>query len=147
MLRRSRRLSATPAATFACCTAVHLFHRSLYPRSCIIRRPDLQDRTTILADHYTTLRSSIAIMSINRGLELPGCQDELVREVARANPNTIVLLQTGGPVLMPWLDEVRAVVQAWFGGQEAGHAIADVLLGRAEPGGRLPQTFPARLED
>jgi beta-glucosidase len=81
------------------------------------------------------------------GLELPGRQDELVREVARANPNTIVLLQTGGPVLMPWLDEVRAVVQAWFGGQEAGHAIADVLLGRAEPGGRLPQTFPARLHD
>jgi beta-glucosidase len=48
---------------------------------------------------------------------------------------------------MPWLDEVRAVVQGWFSGQEAGHAIADVLLGRAEPGGRLPQTFPARLED
>jgi beta-glucosidase len=81
------------------------------------------------------------------GLALPGRQDELVREVARANPNTIVLLQTGGPVLMRWLDEVPAVVQAWFPGQEAGYAIADVLLGRAEPGGRLPQTFPARLED
>lgn len=81
------------------------------------------------------------------GLALPGRQDELVREVARANPNTIVLLQTGGPVLMPWLDDVSAVVQAWFPGQEAGYAIADVLLGRAEPGGRLPQTFPARLED
>jgi beta-glucosidase len=81
------------------------------------------------------------------GLELPGRQDELVREVVRANPNTIVLLQTGGPVLMPWLNEVPAVVQAWFPGQEAGHAIADVLLGRAEPGGRLPQTFPARLQD
>ncbi len=81
------------------------------------------------------------------GLALPGRQDELVRAVARSNPNTIVLLQTGGPVLMPWLDEVRAVVQGWFGGQEAGHALADVLLGRAEPGGRLPQTFPARLED
>ena len=78
---------------------------------------------------------------------MPGRQDELVREVARANPNTIVLLQTGGPVLMPWLNEVPVVVQAWFPGQEAGHAIADVLLGRAEPGGRLPQTFPARLED
>jgi beta-glucosidase len=81
------------------------------------------------------------------GLALPGRQDELVREVARANPNTIVLLQTGGPVLMPWLHEVPAVVQAWFPGQEAGYAIADVLLGRAEPGGRLPQTFPARLQD
>ncbi len=55
--------------------------------------------------------------------------------------------KTGGPVLLPWLDDVRAVLQAWFPCQEAGHAIADVLLGRAEPGGRLPQTFPARLED
>ena len=81
------------------------------------------------------------------GLELPGRQDELVGAVARANPNTIVLLQTGGPVLMPWLEDVPAVLQAWFPGQEAGHAVADVLLGRAEPGGRLPQTFPARLED
>ena len=81
------------------------------------------------------------------GLALPGRQDELVREVVQANPNTIVLLQTGGPVLMPWLNDVGAVLQAWFPGQEAGYAIADVLLGRAEPGGRLPQTFPARLED
>jgi beta-glucosidase len=81
------------------------------------------------------------------GLFLPGRQDELVAAVARANPNTIVLLQTGGPVLMPWLGEVQAVVQGWFPGQEAGHALTDVLTGRAEPGGRLPQTFPARVED
>jgi beta-glucosidase len=81
------------------------------------------------------------------GLELPGRQDELVRAVVAANPNTIVLLQTGGPVLMPWLDDVPAALQAWFPGQEAGHALADVLLGLADPGGRLPQTFPARLED
>jgi len=81
------------------------------------------------------------------GLTLPGRQDELVRAVAAANPNTVVLLQTGGPVLMPWLDEVPAVLQAWFPGQEAGDAIADVLTGVAEPGGRLPQTFPARQED
>ncbi len=81
------------------------------------------------------------------GLELPDRQDALVRAVAQANPNTIVLLQTGGPVLLPWLDEVRGVLQAWFPGQEAGHAIADVLLGHADPGGRLPQTFPARLAD
>lgn len=81
------------------------------------------------------------------GLTLPGRQDELVRAVAAANPHTVVLLQTGGPVLMPWLNEVPAVVQAWFPGQEAGYAIADVLTGQADPGGRLPQTFPARLED
>jgi beta-glucosidase len=81
------------------------------------------------------------------GVDLPGRQDELVHAVARANPRTVVVLQTGGPVLMPWLDAVPAVVQAWFPGQEAGHAIADVLLGKAEPGGRLPQTFPRSLDD
>jgi beta-glucosidase len=82
-----------------------------------------------------------------RGLALPGRQDELVAAVATANPRTVVVLQTGGPVAMPWLDRVPAVLQAWFPGQEAGHAIADVLLGEAEPGGRLPQTFPRGLED
>jgi len=81
------------------------------------------------------------------GLDLPGRQDELVYAVARANPRTVVVLQTGGPVRMPWLDAVPAVVQAWFPGQEAGHAIADVLLGNAEPGGRLPQTFPRAADD
>jgi beta-glucosidase len=81
------------------------------------------------------------------GLDLPGRQDELVHAVARANPRTVVVLQTGGPVHMPWLDAVPAVIQAWFPGQEAGHAIADVLLGKAEPGGRLPQTFPRSLDD
>ena len=80
-------------------------------------------------------------------LDLPGRQNELIRRIAAANPNTIVVLQSGGPVLMPWLDEVAAVLQAWYPGQEVGNAIADVLLGKAEPGGRLPQTFPRRLED
>lgn len=81
------------------------------------------------------------------GLDLPGRQNALVDAVRAANPNTIVVLQTGGPVTMPWLDSVPAVLQAWFPGQEAGHAIADVLYGRAEPGGRLPQTFIASLKD
>lgn len=81
------------------------------------------------------------------GLDLPGRQNELVEAVVRANPKTVVLLQTGGPVTMPWLDSVPAVLQAWFPGQEAGFAISDVLLGDAEPGGRLPQTFPASLKD
>ena len=80
-------------------------------------------------------------------LDLPGRQNEFIRRIAAANPNTIVVLQSGGPVLMPWLDEVAAVLQAWYPGQEVGNAIADVLLGKAEPGGRLPQTFPRRLED
>jgi beta-glucosidase len=80
-------------------------------------------------------------------LDLPGHQDELIRSVAKANPNTIVVLQSGAPVLMPWLDEVNAALQAWYPGQEVGNSIVDVLLGEAEPGGRLPQTFPRRLDD
>jgi beta-glucosidase len=76
-------------------------------------------------------------------LALPGAQDELVRRVAAANPRTVVVVNAGSPVLMPWLGEVPAVLLTWFPGQEAGHAIADVLLGRAEPGGRLPTTWPA----
>ena len=80
-------------------------------------------------------------------IRLPGRQDELAAAVLAANPRTVVVLQTGGPVEMPWLAKAPAVLQAWYPGQEAGHAIADVLFGDAEPCGRLPQTFPARLED
>ncbi len=79
--------------------------------------------------------------------DLPGRQRELIERVAAVNPKTIVVLQSGSPIAMPWLGEVAAVLQAWYPGQEAGNSIADVLLGHAEPGGRLPQTFPARLED
>ena len=75
-------------------------------------------------------------------IALPGRQDELVAAVAAANPRTVVVLQTGGPVEMPWLGAVPAVLQAWYPGQECGNAIADVLTGAAEPGGRLPQTLP-----
>jgi beta-glucosidase len=80
-------------------------------------------------------------------LTLPGQQDELVAAVAAANARTIVVLNTGSPVSMPWLDDVPAVLQLWFPGQELGDALTDVLLGDAEPGGRLPITFPARIED
>ena len=80
-------------------------------------------------------------------IELPGRQNELVAAVAAANPRTIVVLQTGGPVEMPWLGQVAGVLEGWYSGQEAGNALADVLTGAAEPGGRLPQTFPIRWRD
>jgi len=80
-------------------------------------------------------------------MELPGRQNELIRRVAAANPRTIVALNAGSPLSMPWLNDVGAVVLAWYGGQEAGNAIADVLFGDADPGGRLPTTFPRRLAD
>ena len=76
-------------------------------------------------------------------LALPGRQDELVRKVAAANPRTVVVVNSGAPVLLPWAGEVGAVLLTWFGGQEFGNALADVLLGEAEPGGRLPTTWPA----
>jgi len=76
-------------------------------------------------------------------LALPGRQDELVRRVAEANPKTVVVVNAGAPVLLPWADEVAAVLLAWFPGQEFGNALADVLLGLAEPGGRLPTSWPS----
>lgn len=76
-------------------------------------------------------------------LVLPGRQDELVRRVAEVNPRTVVVVNSGAPVLLPWSEEVAAVLLAWFPGQEFGNALADVLLGVSEPGGRLPTGWPA----
>ena len=76
-------------------------------------------------------------------LDLQGDQNELIEAVAQANRNTIVVLNTGGPVLMPWLDDVQGVLETWYPGQTFGTAIAAVLFGDANPGGRLPVTFPA----
>jgi len=80
-------------------------------------------------------------------LELPGRQVELIEAVAAANPRTIVVLNAGAPLRMPWLARVPAVVQLWYPGQECGNALADVLFGDVNPSGRLPTTFPQRLED
>ena len=76
-------------------------------------------------------------------LGLPGDQDELIEAVAAANRHTIVVLNNGGPVLMPWRHRVDAVLQAWYPGQQFGAALAAVLFGDSDPGGRLPVTFPA----
>jgi beta-glucosidase len=75
-------------------------------------------------------------------LALPGRQDELVRRVAAANPRTVVVVNAGAPVLLPWRNQVPAVLLTWFPGQEFGNALVDVLLGVVEPGGRLPTTWP-----
>lgn len=77
-------------------------------------------------------------------LSLPGRQDELVEAVIEANPNTVVVVNAGAPVLMPWLEKAKAVLLVWFPGQQMGAALADVLTGAAEPGGRMPTTWPAR---
>ena len=76
-------------------------------------------------------------------LGLPGRQDELVSAVAAVNPRTVVVVNAGAPVLLPWANEVAAVLVSWFPGQEAGRALGDVLSGAVEPGGRLPVTWPS----
>jgi beta-glucosidase len=75
-------------------------------------------------------------------LSLEGNQDQLVSAVAAANPHTVVVLKTGGPVLMPWLERVPAVLEAWYPGEEDGNVVADLLFGGANPSGKLPLTFP-----
>ncbi len=80
-------------------------------------------------------------------LDLVGEQDDLIKAVSTVNPNTVVVIQTGSPIVMPWLDGAAAALQAWFCGQECGNAIADVLFGKVDASGRLPQTFPMRLQD
>ena len=79
-------------------------------------------------------------------LRLPGEQDELVRRVAAANPRTVVVVNTGSPVDLPWAPDVAAVLHASFGGQEMGEGVVDVLTGVIDPGGRLATTFPLSLE-
>jgi beta-glucosidase len=82
-----------------------------------------------------------------RSLALPGRQDDMVAAVAAVNPRTVVVVNAGSPVEMPWLADVAAVLLTWFPGQEAGAALADVLFGRSEPAGRLPTTWPVRMAD
>jgi len=83
-----------------------------------------------------------------KDLVLPNNQDELIKQVAAANKNTIVVLATGSPVLMnEWVDNVSGLIEAWFAGEQAGNAIAEVLIGETNPSGKLPMTFPKRWDD
>jgi len=80
-------------------------------------------------------------------MKLPGAQDELIERVVAANPNTVVVLNAGSAVEMPWIDQVPGVIQLWYDSQEQGNALADVLFGDVNPSGKLPTTFPVRLQD
>jgi beta-glucosidase len=80
-------------------------------------------------------------------MELPGEQNELIKRIAAVNPNTIVVLNAGSPVSMPWVRDVAGIVEQWYNSQECGNALADVLFGNANPSGKLPTTFPVRYED
>ena len=80
-------------------------------------------------------------------LSLPYGQDEVIVALAKANPNLVVVNVSGNAVAMPWVKQVPAILQAWFLGSEAGNSIADVIFGKVNPSGKLPMTFPVKLED
>jgi beta-glucosidase len=80
-------------------------------------------------------------------LALPGSQDDLAARVLTANPRSVVVVNSGSPVTMPWREDAAAILLAWFGGQEFGHALGDLLSGASEPGGRLPTTWPGAQDD
>jgi beta-glucosidase len=80
-------------------------------------------------------------------INLPKGQDEMVAAIAGLNPRTVVVNQSGAPVAMPWIEKTNTVVQYWFSGQEGGNALADVLFGIVNPSGKLPCTFPKKIED
>lgn len=80
-------------------------------------------------------------------MRMPKCQNELIRRVAEANPNTVVVLYNGSPVEMPWVDCVKGIVEAYLGGQAVGGATKTILWGDVNPSGRLPESFPIQLED
>jgi beta-glucosidase len=80
-------------------------------------------------------------------MNLPGHMDALISAVSAANPSTVVVMQSGTPVTMPWLSSVNALVHAWYGGNETGNAIADIIFGNVNPSAKLPLSFPKKLQD
>ena len=80
-------------------------------------------------------------------MRMPDCQNELIARVAAVQPNTVVVLHNGSPVEMPWADQVKGILEAYLGGQAVGAAVVDILFGKVNPSGKLPETFPCQLED
>ncbi|QBE61865.1 beta-glucosidase family protein [Pseudoduganella lutea] len=110
------------------------------------RDPDSAARAAAGADVVIVFANQWTAESLDASLDLAERQNDVIAAVARANPRTVVVLETGGPVLMPWLAQVPAVLQAWYPGTSGGPAIARVLTGEVDAAGRLPLTFPASLD-
>jgi beta-glucosidase len=126
-------------AIMAHTSATVTFDTGTYPAYAAAKAKDA-DVAIIFATLWTSEGMDVPDVS------LPGGQDDLIAAVAAANPRTIVVLETGGPVLMPWLGKTAAVLEAWYPGIRGADAVADILFGDVNPGGRLPITFPAALD-
>jgi beta-glucosidase len=141
-----------------------IYHRKLYSPSAPLEelRKMLPDAALSFDDGSDIKRAAVAARDVDLvfvfaeqftregrdvpTLSLPEGQDELIDAIASANPRTVVVLETGGPVFMPWLDKVGAVLAAWYPGQRGGLAIARIVTGAVDPSGRLPITFPISIE-
>jgi beta-glucosidase len=118
-------------------------------------RATVMDGSDIAAAAEAAKKSEIVIVMVgdqdsegrDQSLALPAAQNELIKAMASANPKTIVVVKSGSAVLMPWIDSVPAVLEAWYPGEEDGHAVADVLTGKVNPSGKLPLSFPRSAED
>jgi beta-glucosidase len=118
-------------------------------------RPTVMDGSDINAAADAAKHAQVVIVMVgdqdtegrDQSLVLPAAQNDLIKAVAKANPNTVVVVKSGSAVLMPWIDSVAAVLEAWYPGEEDGHAVADVLTGKVNPSGKLPLSFPRSVED
>ena len=124
--------------------------RRQFPHAQIEFDPGISPGDAMLAARRADLVIMFAIRVEGEGfdsadLSLPWGQDAVIAAVAAANPNTVVVLETGNPADMPWRDSVNAIVQAWYPGQAGGQAIAEIISGQVNPSGRLPITFPVDL--
>jgi len=124
--------------------------RKQLPNAQIEFDPGVSPAEAVLAARRADVAIVFAVRVEGEGFEspdlsLPWGQDTVIAAVAATNPNTVVVLETGNPVAMPWRDSLNAIVQAWYPGQAGGQAIAEVLTGRTNPSGRLPITFPVDL--
>jgi len=124
--------------------------RKLLPKAHIEYDPGMSPAEAVMIARRSDLAIVFGIRLEGEGfdnadLRLPWGQDAVIEAVTAANPNTIVVLETGNPVTMPWRDSVKAIIEAWYPGQAGGQAIAEILTGSVNPSGRLPITFPADL--
>jgi beta-glucosidase len=146
--------SAGPFAMFYAQT----YHRSAPLRQIAVRLPQAhisyRDGRYVSEAVDAARRAEVAVVFATEwrtegfdvpDLRLPDGQDALIAAVAAANPNTIVVLETGGPVLMPWLEQTAGVIEAWYPGARGAEALAAILFGEVNPSGKLPVTFPASL--